>query len=196
MGPCVGHGIFHIIVRQIITGAARIPGIKGKLQHLHARKTAVFHQLAHGIGHIPQILRDHLSISQHFLHAVKQTDPRPLLPFSHNSRLGPVGNGIILVKSPKMINPHHIIQFKTFGNPLNPPAVPGLPMMLPAVERIPPELSGSRKAVRRTAGHCYRLSLFVKLKQLRMGPGIRTVISHIDRNISNDLDALSVGIFL
>ena len=107
-----------------------------------------------------------------------------------------VGNGKIFVESPEMIDPEHVIQAETVGDPLHPPVIPGISVHLPVIERIPPELSGSGKSVRRASGHLRGAVVLIQLEQPGIRPGIRAVHSHIDRDIPDDTDSLLIGIGL
>ena len=69
-------------------------------------------------------------------------------------------------------------------------------MVFPVIKRISPELSCSRKSIRRASGNTYRQILFIKLKKLRLCPGICAVKSNIDRHISDDLHTFIVSISL
>ena len=67
-------------------------------------------------------------------------------------------------------------------------------MIIPAVQRISPQLSGSRKSVRRASCHRKGRALLIKLEQLGIRPGIRAVKSYIDRNITDNTDSVFIGI--
>ena len=69
------------------------------------------------------------------------------------SRILPVRDGVIFVKPSEMINPQDIVQLETIGKAGNPPFIIRLPVVIPAVERISPELTCSGEAIRRAA--CY-----------------------------------------
>ena len=67
-------------------------------------------------------------------------------------------------------------------------------MNLPIVKRIAPELTCSRKSIRRTPCHCCRPAILIELKELRICPGICTVQCHIYGNIPDDTDSLLICI--
>ena len=95
-----------------------------------------------------------------------------------------------------MVNTQHIIHIESIPETAHPPVKAGASMIIPVVKWISPQLACSRKAIWRTASYSQRLTLLIQLKQLWMGPGIGTVHSYIDRNITNDFHALAVGISL
>ena len=57
-------------------------------------------------------------------------------------------------------------------------------------------MSGSGEKVRWTTGYGDRCTQIIQLEQFRICPGIGTVKSHINRNISHNGNALLIGIFL
>ena len=193
MSTRIYHAVVGIIVRQIV---AFLSGIKGKLQHLHARIAGLRQHPVHALRQKSQILRNNIHLSKLFLQPPEQLHPRPLLPVAVLCRSVSVGYGIIGFKAPEMIDPHHVIELKAMAYPLDPPLISGLPVILPPIQGIAPELACGRKPVRRTARHAFRLLLFIKLKQLRRRPGIRAVRRHIDRQIADHADSLLIRIVL
>ena len=93
-----------------------------------------------------------------------------------------------------MIDPHNIIQFQTVRDSPDPPLVACLFVIFPVIERIAPKLSRCGKCIRRTPGNSEGIVVFIKLEQFRGRPRIRTVKSHINRNISDDLNSLFIGV--
>ena len=94
-----------------------------------------------------------------------------------------------------MVNSYHIIKTEYIAQSGKPPLISGISVIIPAVQRISPELSGCGKSIWRASGYRCRYILLIQLEKLRMSPGIRTVHSYIDRNIPNDLDTFFIGIF-
>ena len=95
-----------------------------------------------------------------------------------------------------MIDPHHIIQPIAVGDAADPPGIARLPMVLPTIQRVAPQLPGDAERIRRTARHADGHIVLIQLKKFRIGPGIRAVKGHIDRNVPHNTDALLVGISL
>ena len=102
-------------------------------------------------------------------------------------RLITIRNRIIFIEAAEVIDPHHIIELITVGDPLHPPRIFRLAVIFPAVQRVTPQLSRSRERIRRTSGHRSRRQCIIQLEQLRIRPGICAVKSHINRNIPNNL---------
>ena len=95
-----------------------------------------------------------------------------------------------------MVNSYYIIQLEAVPQTGNPPLVTGISVIIPTIQRIAPKLSVCGKSIRRASCNCSRHIVLIQLKQLRMCPGICTVHCHINRNISDNLDTLTVGIRL
>ena len=67
-------------------------------------------------------------------------------------------------------------------------------MVIPAVQRISPELSRSGKSIRRAARHRHRRQRLVQLEKFRVCPGIRAVKRHINRNIPDNFYFLLIRV--
>ena len=182
-------------MRKVIVGTSGISGVKSKLQDFHSRETAVMDKLANGICYIAKILRNDLLPAKDLLHFAEQIDPRTFFPVAANGIFRTVRNRKILIKTTEMVNSYHIIKTEYIAQSGKPPLISGISVIIPAVQRISPELSGCGKSIWRASGYRCRYILLIQLEKLRMSPGIRTVHSYIDRNITNDLDAFFVGIF-
>ena len=69
-------------------------------------------------------------------------------------------------------------------------------MIFPTVKRISPKLPCCGKCIRGTAGHRKGRTILIQLEKLRIGPGIRSVQRHINRNIPYNKDPLLIRIAL
>ena len=194
VGAGVGNAVLPIIMGQIIAGRASIPGVEGKLEHLHVREAAFLHHFADGIGHVAQILGDHFRISQLFPDRTEQVHPGTLFPPAVHGGILAVRDGVIGVKAAEVVNAGHVVELEAVPQAGAPPLIAGRLVIIPTVERIAPELTGGREAIRRAARNSNRLILLVQLEKLRIGPCIGAVHRHIDRDIAHDADALLVGI--
>jgi len=67
---------------------------------------------------------------------------------------------------------------------------------VPAVDRIAPKLAGGAEVIRWDPGHYHRLQGFIQLENVRVGPHIRTLVIHIDREIAYDLNLPLVAVGL
>ena len=61
-------------------------------------------------------------------------------------------NGKVFVKASEMVNPNHIVELVTVSQAADPPLVSCVSVVIPAIQRVAPELTGGRKTVRRAAG--------------------------------------------
>ena len=191
MGTCVNHAVGGIFVGHI---AACFSGIKGKLQDFHPRIPRIFQKLADGVRHIPQIFCYNRQISQFLFNLYEQIDSHALFPVPVYGGAVSIRNGIVGIKAPEMVNAYNIKQFKLGFQPVNPPAVSGLFVICPVIQRIAPELSPRRKCVRRAAGNGCRQPVFIQLEQLWIGPYIHTVKRNINRYIPDDFHVFFIGI--
>ena len=196
MGTGIGHAVHRVVVGQVVAGAAGIPGVKSKFQHLHAGKAAVPHQLTHGVAHVAKILRNDLPFAQCLLHSTKQLDAGAFFPVARRGSLAAVGDGEILIEAAEVVDAHHIIQLKAVPQAGDPPLIAGCAVRLPAVERVAPELAGGRKSIRGNARHRRGNVVLVQLEQTRVCPCVRRIQRHIDGDIADDADALAVGVGL
>ena len=156
-------------MRQIITFLTRI---KSKLQNFHTWITGFLYQFYHRWCQKAKVFCNNFFFSQFFLHGTENIVSRALFPVTVLRSGFPVRNRIISVESTKMINTYHIIALKASCQPLHPPGITGLFVMFPVIQRITPQLPGGRKCIGRASRYCYRLTILVKLEQLRIRPGI------------------------
>ena len=63
--------------------------------------------------------------------------------------------------------------------------------MLPAINRIAPELAGGAEVVRRNAGDDARLAILLKFEQLAIAPHVGAVESDIDRQVAHDANVVA-----
>ena len=194
-------GVRHAVSLEIVgeIGIIRI-SVKGKGEHLHRGNAAVLHQPSNRIGQQAQVLCDDRKLRMVIRHMCLQLPekgkPRPPLPDALRCGFRISGNRIVVRKCPEVIDSNQIIERKRRLHPRNPPRVSSLPVYVPAVQRVSPQLSIRRKVIRGATGHRSWSRLLVKLKELRMGPGIRGIRRHINRHVADDPDSLPVGILL
>ena len=121
----------------------RLPCVKRKLEDFHSRETAVLEKLKHTRSKEAQILRNDLRPPQLFLYRAEKIHAGSRQPLSVYCSGLAVRDRVILVKSPEVIDPYHIIELQAVLNPADPPLIPCLFMILPIIQRISPELSSS-----------------------------------------------------
>ena len=104
------------------------------------------------------------------------------------------GNLPVSFETPEMVEAHHIKKRKRGTEALNPPLVSAGSQHVPAIDRIPPKLSGSAEIIRRHAGNHGRLSLIIEIEQIGMSPDVRAVVRNIDGDIAHETDAALLAI--
>ena len=93
-----------------------------------------------------------------------------------------------------MIDAYDVIEAQRSPNAAQPPAVAACLHAIPAVEGIAPELTGGAKIVGWHPSDNGRLELLIQEKFAWIGPGVRAVHRHKNRNVTNDLNAPLIGI--
>ena len=172
----------------------RLPGIEGKLQHLHTGQSRILPKLQNLRGQKPQILRYEGNLRQGLLDGADEVQPRALFPFSVLGGFVPIGHGPVAFKAPEMVQPHPVIEPSGGREPANPPAVTVLLVPLPAVQGVSPELSVIGKGIRGAACHRCGGQALIQLEQLRIAPHLTGVQGHINGHISQNLDTLLLGV--
>jgi hypothetical protein len=178
-------------MRQVV---ARLAGIKRKLEHFHARKTALLQQAAYFVGQKAQVLGNDLHLRASGFDGVHKIDSGALHPnaVSRGFRIrvhAPVGG-----EAAKVVDSEAVEQGCRRTHATNPPGIAGLLHVVPVVDRVAPELTVLAEVVRRNASYAARSALFVQLKLLGRAPDVRTVQRNIDGQIAHNLNAVTVGV--
>ena len=143
-----------------------------------------------------QILRDDLLFAQGPLHRLKQLDPRSLPPPPVLSGGLPIGDGVVGVKAPEVIDPQHIVDLTLIGDAAHPPGKVVSLHVVPVKEGVAPQLAVGGEAVGGTARHLGGPPVLVQLELLRVGPHVHAVGGDIDGQVPDDPDAFPIGVFL
>ena len=173
---------------------AAVAAVKGKFQHFHAGVFALSQQLPHIIGQKSQVLGNNAGAAQFLFDGGKQAVAGTSAPAAILGCLIAVGDGIIPSKAAEVINAQHIVDAAQVADATHPPAVAGGGHGVPIKQWVAPQLTGGGEAIRRAAGHLSRQQVFVQLELLRAAPDIHAVRRHIDGQVTDNLDALRVGI--
>ena len=177
-----------------VVAAVGVPAVKGEFQHLHAGETAVFQQLPHGIGEEAQVLGDDGLGADGPLHRPEQLHPRAFLPHATAGVRVSVGDGVIGVKAPEMVDAQPVIHPAQKADPPGPPGVVILRHPVPVEQGVPPQLARLGKAVGWAARHFPGHMGFIQLEQLRVRPHIHAVQRHIDGQVADEFNAPAVGV--
>ena len=129
------------------------------------------------------------------LHRAEQLNAGAFFPVSVHGCLLSVWNGVVFVKAAEMVNADNVIHLEAVPEPCNPPIVSCLSVVIPAVERIAPQLAVCREAVWRAARYSRGDILTVQLEKFWVRPCIRAVHRNVNRDIAYDSDALVIGVF-
>src|ERR1019366_7740732 len=91
---------------------------------------------------------------------------------------------------------HHIEKRERGAKALDPPLVSAGGEQVPAIDRIPPELSGSAEIIGGHAGDYGRVAPIIEVVEIGMSPCGRAVVRHIDRDVAHEADAALLAISL
>ena len=176
--------------------APLVPVSEGELQNFHAGVSGILQELFHGGGQKAQILSNDVLFTQGFIHRLEEGDARSGLPHAVAGGGLPIGDGVVGVEPPEVVDAQGVADLELPGDPLQPPAVVVLHHLFPVEQGVAPQLAVLREAVGGTARHFGGLSVLVQLKLVRVGPHVRAVQGHIDGQIADDGDTFFVDIFL
>ncbi len=183
-------GIDHAIGFEILRKVDARSGIaKAKLQHLHAGYFRPLAQRIHFRRNQAQIFRDERKIAQPRAQHFKQIVRRALHPPAVDRRRSLRGNFPVALKAAEMVQPHDIAHLQRPAHASHPPVVAGRFARVPAIQWVPPALSGFTEGVRRNARHHRGLQIFVKIEKIGIAPDVGAVIVHKDGNVAHDPDA-------
>ena len=131
-----------------------------------------------------------------FCSADRKSSPGPLTQRPLNGGRFAGGNLPVRFKAAEMIESHHIEKRERGTEALDPPLVSVGGQQVPAINRIPPKLSGGAEIIRRHAGDHGRAALIVEIEQIGMSPDVRAVVRNIDRDVAHETDAALLAIGL
>ena len=95
-----------------------------------------------------------------------------------------------------MVDSQYIINMTEIIDSSDPPRIIIFCHLIPVKERIAPQLSCGRKAIRRTTGNFLRHEILIQLKKFRMRPDIHAVLRNINRQITDKINAFVIDILL
>ena len=194
MGAGVDHAVGGVAVGQVI--AAVVPAVEGKLQNLHAGVARVPQQLAHRLSLEAQVLGDDVLPAQLFIDGLEEIQAGAGAPASVPGGFVAVGDGVIGVEAPEMVDAQRVVDGELEGDAAQPPLVAVLLHPLPVKEGVAPQLAVLGKAVGGTAGHLGGDAVPVQLELVRVGPHVGAVAGHVDGKVADDAHALAVGVGL
>ena len=192
VGAGVDHAVLHVVLGQV--GA--VVAVKGELQHLHARIAAPGQQLPGPGLHVAQVLGHDVQVGQGLADAVEQLAPGADLIFAVAGGLFLRGDGVVVGEADEVVDAQDVEQPAHGAQPLDPPGIAGLGVLLPGVQRVAPALAVLLEVVRRHARDADGLAVLVQLEQLRVQPHVAGILGHVDGHVAHDLHAVHAGVIV
>ena len=187
----VADAICRVAVRQIV---ARLAGIKGELQHLHAGEARILAQGDDLRGHKAEILGDDVETGERRLDRIDKALAGALAPMAAARGRLAVGHGPIALQTAEMVDTDGIVELARGAETPDPPAVAVVSHTVPVIERVAPELTVGGEVIGRDARDLRRAALIVELEVLALRPHVGAVERDIDRHVADDPDALLADI--
>eukprot|EP00825_Cyclidium_porcatum_P005384 TRINITY_DN12604_c0_g1_i1.p3 TRINITY_DN12604_c0_g1~~TRINITY_DN12604_c0_g1_i1.p3 ORF type:complete len:281 (+),score=-8.94 TRINITY_DN12604_c0_g1_i1:1365-2207(+) len=169
---------------------------KGELEHPHAGKPVFSHDLVNIGCDYPQVLGNCRKLEEGLFHDLQEPVGRGSDPPSTGC-IGCAGRDLpVCHESPEVIDPHQIEQGKILPETVDPPGKTGSLVLLPAVQRVLPHLSGPAEIVRGNPGNKRRPSISIQPEQFRVCPDIGTIGIYIEGHVPDNGDPFLLGIFM
>ncbi len=181
-------------MRQVVV--LPVPAVEGELQHLHAGVARVFQQFAYRGGEEAQVLGNDVLSAQSLVHRLEESDARAGLPPAIAGGLVAVGDGVVGVEAPEVVDAQGVVQLELEGDAPQPPGVAVLLHFFPVEKGVAPKLAVGGEAVGGTSGHLGGQALPVQLELVRVGPHVGAVSRDVDRQIADDGDAQGIDVLL
>ena len=164
------------------------------MQNAHAGKTKVIPQFLNVGRNHAQVFGDDRQFAELAANRGEQFstgsfDPAATLRSRVASRNFPTRS-----KSAKVIDPRNINHLQSGSHALNPPFETIRQHPLPIEDRISPVLSGLAEIIRRHAGDNDRSAIGIELELIWIGPDIRRIVRHKDRNVADHFNAAPVAV--
>ena len=191
MGAGVADAVHGIQVGQVV---AFFPGVEAEFQNLHTGIAGIQLELTDLGGHVAQILGDEVQLRQGLPDGTEEALAGAGNPLAVPGGFVPGGNGPVAFEATEMVEANHVIHACGSGQSLDPPAVAGIGHLLPVVDGIAPELTVLGESIGGTACHHFGAAVLVQLEQLRLCPDIGAVQRNVNGHVTDDADALIVGV--
>ena len=157
-------------------------------------EAALLEQLLDLIGLHAEILRDERHRTERLLDGVKQLHAGPLAPLAVDGGLLVRADLPVSGKTAKMVETYHVEQRHVALHAPDPPRVVFRLVRCPVVHGVAPQLTGCRIVIGRYACHQLGTAVRLQLEQLGVCPYIGRVGGNVNRDVTDDLNALFVGI--
>ena len=148
---------------------------ESELKDLHARKSVPDPQGLNLRSYDTEILRDDREIAAELAaQGIEKLLARTLHPLAVLRGLLSFRDLPAGFKSAEMIDPDDIEEIEIAPEAVYPPSESGLYMLIPAIQRIAPELAICAECIWRNTGRSLLLAILVYLQKLTVRPGIGT----------------------
>ena len=165
---------------------------EAELKHFHAREAQAVAQVLYLRRDDAKILGEDWKIAaERFFDGMEEILARTFDPFAIDGSFFSSRNGPVCLKAAEMVDPQVIGQSQLTADTVDPPFVTGCFVVIPVIERVAPQLSGSTEIIWRYSGYAGRVALRIELEQLLVRPDIGAVECDEDRDITDDLNAFS-----
>ncbi|MPM06991.1 hypothetical protein SDC9_53295 [bioreactor metagenome] len=199
MRPGIDDTVVYTVVGKVCIGGIQLPAfhVEGKLKDFHAGEVVRVPEILDVLGYYSQILcNDGKIIAQCLLEGNKQLLARSFNPGAVHRGFFTLGNFPICGKTTEVVYAYNVTGLQGFLDSLDPPGKALLPMGFPVIDGITPQLSVIGKRIRRhTAGNGLP-AILVNLEQVTVCPCIHTVRCDKYGYVTDDLNAVRVGIAL
>ena len=187
----VADAVRRVGVRQVV---ARLAGVEGELQHLHAREAGVAQQLLHARGEEAQVLRYELRVVEPVAQHADKAHARAGQPFAVFRRLLAVGDAPVALKAAEVVDADDVVELLRALDAAYPPAVAVALHARPVVDGVAPELTVLAEVVGRHAGDAGGDVLLVEQEAPGVRPDVGGVERHVDGQVAYYLYAQGVDV--
>src|SRR5262249_29186575 len=171
-------------VRQVL--AVVLP--EAELKNLHPGNPDCGKKLPHVLRNDAQIFRHEWNVSQLSPRRVEEPPARTGHPLPLHRRLRSGRHTPSRREAAEVIDPDRSGETKRLLQACDPPGVAVLLHLVPAVERITPELARLGEGVRWNAGDELGLARILQREELLPRPDVGAVVRDVDREIAEDGD--------
>jgi len=165
-----------------------------ELQHVHAGDAMTLAQGIHLRRYDAEVLGDDRQFSESLLHGVEYRVAGTRFPGAGAGGTGFGGHGPVGLEAAEMIDAHEVGELGRGAQPLDPPAIAGLPVILPVIQWVAPELPVFAEIVGRYTSDVAGSTFLVELQHVAIGPCIGAVEGNVDRHVAEKTDAFFPGV--
>src|SRR5271156_328669 len=185
----VDDGVRDVLVRQVIM---RVAVGESELENAHAGKIELLAQGFDIGGDDPKVLGDEGQVAELVAQALEELGAGSLDPLAMLGSLMTGGDGPEGVESTEVIQADDVVEGLGATQAVDPPGEALLLKDIPAIQGIPPTLTGSGEVVGGHAGDADGQEMLVELEDAGIGPHIGAVVVDEDGDVADELD-LALG---